>query len=214
MSLLARLFGGRASEGDADARLVVVDTETSGLDPERDDLLSIGAVAVDGAGILPDDSFEVVLRNRPAGDASNVVVHGIGYGAQAAGVPAPEALASFHGYLAGARCVGFHADFDRKVLRRACAAAGVPFDERPWLDLAYLAGSLRPETYARGGRSLDDWMTLFGIENAARHSAAGDALATAELLLRLRSLAAAQGARGFDGMLGVAKQQKWLAGGR
>ena len=57
-------------------------------------------------------------------------------------------------------------------------------------------------------------MTLFGIENAARHSAAGDALATAELLLRLRSLAAGQGARGFDGMLGVAKQQKWLAGGR
>ena len=214
MSLLARLFGGRASEGDADARLVVVDTETSGLDPERDDLLSIGAVAVDGAGILPDDSFEVVLRNRPAGDASNVVVHGIGYGAQAAGVPAPEALASFHAYLAGARCVGFHADFDRKVLRRACAAAGVPFDERPWLDLAYLAGSLRPETSARGGRSLDDWMTVFDIETAARHSAAGDALATAELLLRLRSLAAAQGARGFDGMLGVAKQQKWLAGGR
>ena len=211
--LLARWFGKEASGGAPDGRVVVIDTETSGLDPERDDLLSIGAVAVDASGILPDDSFEVVLRNRPAGDASNVAVHGIGYEAQAAGVPAPEALASFHEYLALARCVGFHADFDRKVLRRACAAAGVPFDERPWLDLAYLAGALRPDSYARGGRSLDDWMTLFGIENTARHSAPGDALATAELLLRLRAIAAAQGATGFDGMLGVSKQQKWLAGG-
>ena len=215
MSFLRRLFGGAGgTDDDPGARLVVVDTETSGLDAERDELLAIGAVAVEDGSVLPGDSFEVVLQNAAAGDATNVAVHGIGYGAQAAGVPAPEALASFHAYLAGARCVGFHADVDRKVLRRACAAAGVPFDERPWLDLAYLAGSLRPETSARGGRSLDDWMTVFDIENAARHSAAGDALATAELLLRLRSLAAAQGARGFDGMLGVAKQQKWLAGGR
>ena len=89
MSLFDRWFGRGAPEGDADARLVVVDTETSGLDPERDDLLAIGAVAVDGSGILLDDSFEVVLRNKPAGDASNVVVHGIGYEAQASGVPAP-----------------------------------------------------------------------------------------------------------------------------
>jgi hypothetical protein len=33
------------------------------------------------------------------------------------------------------------------------------------------------------------------------------------LLLRLRSMAAAQGARGFKGLLDAAKQQKWLSGG-
>ena len=213
MSLFDRWFGRGASVGDGHARLVVVDTETSGLDPERDDLLSIGAVAVDDSGIVLDDSFEVVLRNQPAGDASNVVVHGIGFEAQATGVPAAEALAAFREYVADARFVGFHADFDRKVLRRACEAARIPFDDRPWLDLAYLAGALQPETYRKGGRSLDDWMTRFDIQNTARHNAAGDALATAELLLRLRSMAAAQGARGFKGLLDVAKQQKWLSGG-
>lgn len=211
--LLARWFGKEASGGAPDGRVVVIDTETSGLDPERDDLLAIGAVAVDGSGILLDDSFEVVLRNKPAGDASNVVVHGIGYQAQATGVPATEALAAFREYVADARCVGFHADFDRKVLRRACEAARVPFDDRPWLDLAYLAGALQPETYRKGGRSLDDWMATFNIENTSRHNAAGDALATAELLLRLRSMAIAQGARGFKGLLDAAKQQKWLSGG-
>ena len=99
------------------------------------------------------------------------------------------------------------------MLRRACEAARVPFDDRPWLDLAYLAGALQPETYHKGGRSLDDWMATFNIENTSRHNAAGDALATAELLLRLRSMAIAQGARGFKGLLDAAKQQKWLSGG-
>ena len=60
---------------------------------------------------------------------------------------------------------------------------------RAWLDLAPLAGALVPEAYRYGGRSLDDWLAAFGIECTIRHNAAADALATAELLLRLRSLA-------------------------
>ena len=74
------------------------------------------------------------------------------------------------------------------MLGRALAAQGLPDDRRPWLDLAPLAGALVPEAYRYGGRSLDDWLAAFGIECAIRHNAAADALATAELLLRLRAL--------------------------
>ncbi|CAG0963807.1 DNA polymerase III subunit epsilon [Burkholderiales bacterium] len=213
MSLFGRLFGRDRDDGDADARLVVVDTETSGLDPERDELLAIGAVAVDADGVLPGDSFEVVLRNASAGDSANIALHGIGYRAQANGVPAGDALAAFNEYAAGARCVGFHTEFDRDVLRRACAAANVPFDERPWLDLATLAGALEPSKWRSGHRSLDDWLEAFGIDTVSRHNAAGDAFATAELLLRLRAMAARQGSRGFAGLLRATNQRKWLSDG-
>ena len=91
--------------------------------------------------------------------------------------------------------MGFHTDFDRAVLRVAFAGAGLPADDRPWLDLAPLAGALVPEAYRYGGRSLDDWLAAFGIECTIRHNAASDALATAELLLRLRAIAAKQGTR-------------------
>ena len=74
----------------------------------------------------------------------------------------------------------------------------------------YLAGALVPDTYRSGGRSLDDWLAAFGIECVVRHNAAADALATAELLLRLRALAAKQGTRGFAALVKAAKQQKWL----
>ena len=118
--------------------------------------------------------------------------------------------AAFGAWAAGAPRAGFHSDFDRRVLRNACGAAGIPGDDRPWLDLAPLAAALAPEVHRRGGRSLDDWLAAFGIECTIRHNAASDALATAELLLRLRAIAARQGTRGFAALLKAARQSRWL----
>ena len=213
LASLQRWLGGvrgRGAAGASTGRWIVVDTETSGLDPARDRLLAIGAIAVDDSGILLDDSFEIVLQGEPSADAANVAVHGIGYAAQAAGMPARDALAAFRDWAAGAPRVGFHTDFDRAVLSRACASAGVPADDAPWLDLAPLAMALVPGAYRYGGRSLDDWLAAFGIECTIRHNAASDALATAELLLRLRAIAEKQGTRGFAALVKAARARKWL----
>jgi len=212
LASLRRWFGGGPTAGAVTVwgRWVVVDTETSGLDPLRDRLLAIGGVAIDDRGILLEDSFEIVLRGDPSGDAANIAIHGIGHGAQAAGVTAPEALATFRDWAAGAPRVGFHTDFDRAVLRRACAVAGVADHDAPWLDLASLAQALAPEASRAGNRSLDDALAAFGIECTIRHNAAADALATAELLLRLRAIAAKQGTRGLAALVTVARARKWL----
>ncbi len=191
-------------------RWVVVDTETSGFDPEHDRLLAIGAIAVDGEGIVLDDSFEIVLKGEYYGDAANIAIHGIGYGAQAVGMAMPAALAAFSKWATGAPRVGFHADFDRAVLKRAYANAHMSADNAPWLDLAPLAAALLPGPYRDQRRGLDDWLAAFGIECTVRHNAASDALATAELLLQLRAMAARQGARGFRALQKVARQQRWL----
>ena len=106
--------------------------------------------------------------------------------------------------------MGFHTDFDRAVLRRACAGAGVAADDAPWLDLASLARAVAPDASRAGNRSLDDALAAFGIECTIRHNAAADALATAELLLRLRAMAAKQGVRGFAALVRAGRQQKWL----
>lgn len=214
MKFLHRWLG-RAREAGAPTpeseRWIVVDTETSGLDPQRDRLLAIGGVAVDVAGIRTEDSFEIVLRSEPVGDKANVIIHGIGHGAQRTGVPPAEALAAWLEWAGDAPAVGFHADFDRAVFARALAAAGLPADRRPWLDLAPLAAALLPEARKRRRESLDDWLGAYRIECLARHNAAADAWSTAELLLRLRADAGAQGARGFDALCRVARHEKWLA---
>jgi DNA polymerase-3 subunit epsilon len=203
---------GRANA--ADVRWVVVDTETTGLDADTDRLLAIGAVAVDRGGIRLADSFEVLVQNLAPGDKANVVIHGIGYEAQREGIPIPQALAAFAAYVAGAPCVGFHCPFDRAVLARSAASAGVPLSLPRWLDLDPLAAALVPDVHQRGARSLDDWITVFDIDVVARHSAAGDALATAELLLRLRAVAARQGIATFKALVRVSRQRRWLESAR
>ncbi len=209
-----RRWLGTPAAGTSLGRWVVIDSETSGLDPARDRLLAIGGVAVDDDGILLGDSIEVVVKGAPSGDAANIVVHGIGHGAQQAGTPVRDALIAFRTWAGDAPRVGFHSDFDRTVLRVASAGANLPADDRPWLDLAPLAAALAPERRRRGDESgsLDDWLAAFGIECSTRHNAASDALATAELLLRLRAIADAQGTRGFDALVGAARAKKWLGG--
>lgn len=199
-----------ARDGGGEDRWVVIDTETAGLDPERDALLAIGGVAVDGEGIRIDDSFEIVLQNLATSDRENILLHGIGREAQQQGESPAAALGAFARWLGDASYVGFHTDFDRAVLQRAAKEFGAPIPDRPWLDLAALAAALFPEMQRKGRGGLDDWLQKFAIDCSARHTAAGDALATAEILLQLRARAAAQGIAGHGALVRVARQQRWL----
>jgi DNA polymerase-3 subunit epsilon len=204
------LHGARTTRAPAsDERWIVVDTETTGLDLHRDHLLAIGGVAVRAEGIVPLDSFEIVVRNDFVSDGANVLVHGIGHAAQRAGVAPDEALGAYRAWAGNAPAVGFHADFDRAMLAKAAAQAGLPEDRRRWLDLAPLAAMLAPQAVG-DANELDAWLAAYAIECPIRHNAAADAVATAELLLRLRALAARQGVRGYASLARMARERRWL----
>ncbi len=204
------LHGARkAGAAASDERWNVVDTETTGLDVHRDRLLAIGGVAVHAKGIVPVDSFEIVVRNDAVSDSANVLVHGIGHAAQRGGVGAREALVAYRAWAGDAPAVGFHADFDRAMLAQAAALAALPEDRRPWLDLAPLAPMLAPRA-VDAANDLDAWLAAYAIECPARHNAAADALATAELLLSLRALAVRQGVQGYAALARMARDRRWL----
>lgn len=68
-----------AMRGDNAAPLVVVDVETSGLDPHRHGLIEIGAVLLDQATLEPVGEFETAVRLPPPleWDAGAERVHGV-----------------------------------------------------------------------------------------------------------------------------------------
>lgn len=208
--LIERLVARWRDDDRHDARVVVLDTETSGLDMQRDELLAIGAVGVDDAGIRVEDSFEVVVRPDGPVSRENVAIHGIGGELQRGGVAPRDALASFVSYVGGAPIVAFHAAFDRAMIERALWRTGVRADPWRWLDAAELAATLRPDEHKRGLRALDDWLAHFSIGHSSRHTAAGDAAATAELFLRLRALADKQGRRSHASLARFAQGYRWL----
>ena len=177
-------------------RWIVIDCETSGLDPRRDCLLSVGAVRVRSDRIMLAEAFSAQVRSPAASGAQNILVHGIGADAQLAAPPPEKVLPQFARFLEDSIPVAFHAWFDREVLQRA----GLRIAAR-WLDLEPLAHALYPK---RNLRTLDHWIGAFGIQPAARHDALLDALASAELLLVLLARARSAGMRTVEDLLAAA----------
>jgi DNA polymerase-3 subunit epsilon len=199
-----------------DNRWVVLDVESSGLDPARDDLLAIAALALRFADGTPRlclaDSFEVVLRrDRAQVDKANILVHGIGVGAQRSGVEPAPALRAFGQWLGTSPLIAFHSAFDETLIQRAMHAVLGQRLRNPWVDLAQLAEVAAPKVRAK---SLDEWLVQYSITCAVRHQAAADTLATAELLLRLwpalRPQLPKAAPPGFAALRRLADQRRWL----
>jgi DNA polymerase-3 subunit epsilon len=197
---------GRAAAGPE--RWVVVDVETSGFDPTKDGLISIGGVAMRSDGhVLPGDALEIIYRQKTASSRENILVHGIGVQAQEGGADPEEATRAFLDFVGAAPILAFHAPFDRGFLARAVKVfVNQPFDN-PWLDLAELAPAVDPEAKLK---SLDEWLGRYAIDVSVRHSAAADAFATALLAARLLPKARQQGVQDFSALQKLARQAKWL----
>lgn len=200
---LKRLWSREADHDER--RWIVVDTETTGLDPSRDRMLSIGGVAIVDGGLCIGDSFEIVVHTEGPVEAANVLVHGIGHESRAAGVPLLEAITLWRQWRDGAPAIGFHAEFDRRMLQTAVQRAGLEPDPRPWLDVAHLGAALDPDFGTRP-RSLDAWLEHEAIPIVERHSAGADALATAQLLLKLLPEASRRGVTTLTDMRQMAKR--------
>lgn len=192
-------------------RMLVADVETTGLNPHRDRLISIGALSLVSGAIQLGSEFSVVLRQPEASDVSNILIHGIDGSTQRSGRDPVEALLAFLSHAGKSSIVGFHADFDCAVINHACREH-LGFEPlNCWLDLAYLAPAvcLSPEE-RHAPEGLDAWLKRFGIDNFSRHSAVADALATAQLLLVVLSQAQLRGLRRIDQLVELEKAQRWL----
>jgi len=201
-----------------DARWVVADVESSGLDVSRDQLIAIGAVVVAGRDVALAESFEVVLRQEQVSSADNILIHRIVGQQQISGADPANALLSFLEFIGDSPLVGYHAPFDARMIERACRRYLGIDSALTWVDLADLAPALQsgaghasgPHGDTRSSRGLDWWLERYTIRIAARHNAAADALGTAQLLSALLPACASKGYRTIGGVLRLAEEFQWL----
>lgn len=180
----------------ADVRFVLLDTETTGLDPRRDRIITIGAVVVQAGEIRLDDSFEVLLRI--AYNNASVTVHGITRDEAQGGMDEAEAIQLFVDYLRDGVIVGHHIGHDVETISAACERhfgfrlRNEKIDTMALTlhleDAGAFAGRSSPK-----GFSLDALCEMFGIAAHDRHTAGGDAFLTAQVFLRLLRAARAAG---------------------
>lgn len=165
-----------------DLRFIVLDLETTGLNPAKDKVIAIGAVAVDRMAIPLSDQFDLILRRPELDISETVLIHGIGPEALTRGHETRDALLRLLEWMNGDPIMAFHSAFDRKFLEKALRQQLGYNQTHQWLDVAELMPTFFPGT-REGIKRLDNWAEHFGLNIATRHHAAADALATAELSL-------------------------------
>jgi DNA polymerase-3 subunit epsilon len=169
----------------------VVDLETTGLAVDRCAILEIGAVRV--VRLRPGARFTTLIRPELAVPRRISELTGIGDLELEGAPPAGPALRAFRRWLGrapNAPFVAHNAGFDARFTERALAAAALPPYRAPVLCTRRLARRLLPGLCRY---DLDHLCARFGIRNAARHRALGDADATARALVELLRLARQQG---------------------
>ncbi|MDX1636110.1 MAG: 3'-5' exonuclease [Marinobacter sp.] len=165
-----------------DLRLIVLDLETTGLNPAKDQVIAIGAVAINRERIPLRDQFDLVLKRPELDISETVLIHGIGPEALVKGHEIEDALLYLLEWMNGDPILAFHSAFDQKFLEKTLKQTLGYTQSHTWMDVADLLPAMFPKAKPPEGR-LDNWADHFGLEVSERHHAAADAMATAELTL-------------------------------
>ena len=166
----------------ASLEAVALDTETTGLDTDRDRIVQIGAVALKGCAVLAGESFDRTVDPDMPIPPSSTAVHGISDEDVRTAETASEALPALADWIGARIAIGYAIGFDLAMLRAEHARCGIPWRPHRSLcirQLASVAGFRLPAP------SLDAIAGRLGIEIEGRHSALGDARAAAAVYAAL-----------------------------
>ncbi len=171
-----------------DAEIVALDLETTGLDPARDRILSVGLLSVRHMTVRLDTCWHQLIRSSREIPEASAVIHRITDDQSAQGVPLDQVMPDLLSRLAGRVVLVHHAAIETKFITRACQTLYGPGFLMPLIDTEVLARR-QFERCNRSYRAAD--LRLFRLRERYQlpryqaHNALSDALATAELFLAM-----------------------------
>jgi DNA polymerase-3 subunit epsilon len=173
-----------------DARFIAIDVETTGLDPQRDEVISFAGIPIEYTRIIVSESVTGLVRPRASSTSASIEIHRL-RDADLAGAPrAPEALAPLAAQMRG-RIPVVHASW---VERTFLSKAGCPLSRRIvdtaalWRLLSIERGEPDPGTC-----SLSAIAAALGLPAHRPHQAEGDALTAAQVFLAMATHLEARG---------------------
>ncbi|QFI68220.1 DNA polymerase III epsilon subunit [Sinorhizobium alkalisoli] len=201
----------------AEARLddlayVVFDTETTGLFPERgDEIVQIAAVRIVNGKRVEGETFESLVNPGRRIPAASSAVHRITDTMVEDAPGAADVVRRFHRFCEGAVLVAHNAPFDMEFLYRRENELRISF-ANPILDTVLLSAVVFGRQQAH---TLDALCQRLGVSltEAVRHTAMGDAVATADAFLRLQAIIAGRGLERLGDLLAEVYRHRKLVPG-
>jgi DNA polymerase-3 subunit epsilon len=170
----------------------VFDTETTGLDiHEGDEMVALGAVRIVNGRLLESECFEQLVKPECRLRHESIRIHGIQPEMLEGQPDVGQVLKLFERFAEGTILLAHNAAFDMRLLQLQEKRTGVKF-VNPVLDTMLLSAVVHP---FQRKHDIDAIAARLGITVMGRHTALGDAIATAEVYLRLIPLLADMGIR-------------------
>lgn len=161
---------------------VVLDTETTGLDPAKARIVQIGAVRIRQGKIVAEDTFDVLVNPQVPIPPATTAVHHIDDSMVADARIFDDVRADLETFTGGSIILGHSIGFDLAILRREYLRGDRDWRQPRSLDtrlLAQIANRALPDF------SLDMIASWLGVDITDRHTALGDAMATAAVFQAL-----------------------------
>jgi len=189
-------------------RYVVFDLETTGLRPTLDRVLSAAAFRIAEGRIRLGDVFSSLVNPSRSIPTAAIKIHGILPSMVQDAPLAAEVYNEFVRYLGTDILVGYHVGFDLHFLNKFMKQRyGFPLqnlvlDTQSMCRKIVFPPHLRSYTVRyKGDPDLDAVARHFGVEIFERHSALGDALATAMIFQRILAVLEKKGRRRLRNLL-------------
>lgn len=176
----------------ADCSFVAFDTELTGLDRRRDEIISIGAVRITDLQIDLGDTFYQVVCPKALARTGSTVIHRLAPGELSMAPAIETVLPDFLRFIGTSLIVGHYIDLDMYFLNRVSWAHLGGVVSNPGIDTmrlaqgycrmrqSYLVQQSTPESYR-----LADLSRRFGLPSYTSHNAFEDAVQAACLFLLL-----------------------------
>ncbi len=161
---------------------VVLDLETTGLDAHTAKAVQVGAVRLVDGCIADAPRLDLLINPGVAIPPETIAVHGITDAAVATAKSFLEALPEIEDFIGDAVIIGHTISYDLAVLQREYTVLGREWRQPQALDTHVLARLAVPTL---ADHSLDRLCAWLNVPITGRHSAIGDALATARVFLAL-----------------------------
>ncbi len=176
-----------------DCEFVVFDTELTGLNQRKDEIIAIGAVRIRHMRICFEEAFYALIKPQGKLYTASTLIHRITPGELKGAEPIEKVLPRFIDFCGGAFLVGHHVSLDLGFINRACqnylggVIQSLSLDTMK-LAMAYktaLKGPYHDHHEKHGAYRLASLSEAFHLPKFEEHNALQDALQTAYLFIYL-----------------------------
>ncbi len=171
-----------------DADCLVLDFETTGLNPKNDRVLSAGWTTISNARMHWKDCQHYLFKDTEAIPDQSVAIHHITEQEAAQGVPVTEVLPHLLAKLSGKVLVAHFADIEIGFLQQLCRKhyhTDIPLVVIDTLQLAFSVKYKGAVHIPQNALNLTSLRMQYELPHYRAHNARSDAIATAELLMAL-----------------------------